>query len=431
MPAPAGGAARPQAQACGLEADVGNSMALGLNSSVFQNPGGPSPELAPSASSNDAFSFWKLPENWRDVLGPMVVASRAGAEHYLFELYLDEKQRCPPAALGTYYGIRKFIPRGVRHWLNSTAIHARRRNGFPNWPCESVLLDFWREWLKQAMEKLRISDGWHIGFWPGETRCCVVLTHDVESPTGLERMERIADIEQRYGFLSSWNLPLAQYPIDWLRVERLRARGFEIGAHGLAHDGKLFRSEADFAELGPLLERLAREHSLVGFRSPSTLRRAEWIASMAFEYDSSFADTDPYEPQPGGCCSIFPFHLGGLLELPYTLPQDHTLIHIIHRDPLQMWCLKAQWIAAAGGMILLLTHPDYIGTGEYLARYEEFLKRLRDLPQAWHALPSAVAGWWRRRSRMSLSIENGQPVIKGDDTTGAVAVRFSREPLCE
>jgi len=65
----------------------------------------------------------------------------------------------------------------------------------------------------------------------------------------------------------------------------------------------------------PVIEKLAREHSLKGFRSPSTLRRAEWIAKMDFDFDCSFADTDPYEPQPGGTCSLFPFFLGKLVEL--------------------------------------------------------------------------------------------------------------------
>jgi hypothetical protein len=124
-------------------------------------------------------------------------------------------------------------------------------------------------------------------------------------------MEHVADVEQHYGFLSSWNLPLAQYPIDWATVERVRRTRLRNRRSRLAHDGRMFRGEADFAELGPLLEPLAREHSLVGFLSPSTLRRAERIPNMAFEYDSTFADTDPYELQPGGSCSIFPFQLGG------------------------------------------------------------------------------------------------------------------------
>ncbi|HJU12767.1 MAG TPA: hypothetical protein VJ728_17930, partial [Candidatus Binataceae bacterium] len=353
------------------------------------------------------------------------------AEHYLLELYLDEKQRRPPTALGSYYRIKNFVPSNVRHWLNSTFVRIRRHGEFPNWPCENVLLEFWRNWLNRALQTVGADDEWHIGFWPGNARCCIVLTHDVEGLPGVERMERMADVEERYGFRSSWNLPLAQYTIDWATVERVRSRGFEIGAHGLAHDGRLFRSATDFAELQPVLENLAQERSMVGFRSPSTLRRAEWIGQMAFEYDSSFADTDPYEPQPGGTCSLFPFHLGGLIELPYTLPQDHTLIHLIHRDPLQLWCTKAQWIASAGGMVLILTHPDYIGAGEQLARYEELLKRLRDFPEMWHALPAAVAGWWRRRSSMTLHIENGEPVIAGEDTNGAVAVRLSNERLCQ
>jgi peptidoglycan/xylan/chitin deacetylase (PgdA/CDA1 family) len=380
-------------------------------------------------SRNDAFCFWKLPENYRETLGSAIADSESIAERYLLERYLDEKQRRPPSALGSYYSIKQFVPEKLRHWANSMVIHARRHRGFPNWPCDPTLLDFWREWLRRALERLGVEDEWHIGFWPDNARCCVVLTHDVEGPLGVQRMERMADVEQRLGFLSSWNLPLAQYPIDWAAVERIRARGFEIGAHGLSHDGKLFRSEADFAVLGPLLERLARERSLPGFRSPSTLRRAEWIANLDFEYDSSFADSDPYEPQPGGSCSLFPFHLGGLIELPYTLPQDHTLIHILRRDPLPLWSLKARWIAGIGGMILTLTHPDYIGAGDYLMRYEELLKRLRDLPQSWHALPSAVARWWRRRGRMRLTIENGCPRIAGEEISGALAVRLSDEPL--
>ena len=99
------------------------------------------------------------------------------------------------------------------------------------------------------------TDGWHIGFWPGGMNSCVVLTHDVEGPIGMRQMEQMADLEERYNFRSSWNLPLAQYEIDWNLVGRLRQRGFEFGAHGLSHDGRLFRSQSDFSELAPMLQR--------------------------------------------------------------------------------------------------------------------------------------------------------------------------------
>lgn len=377
---------------------------------------------------NDAFSFWKLPENWRGALIGSVAQSARTAEYYLLESYLGGRERRPPSALGAYYRVKGLIPHSLRHRINALAVRTRRRRQFPNWPCESALMDFWRSWLQQSLERVEARDAWHIGFWPQGFKCCIVLTHDVESSFGLKRMESVADLEERHGFRSAWNLALAQYEIDWNPVRRLRSRGFEFGAHGLCHDGRLFRSPKDFADLAPTLERLAHRHGLNGFRAPSTLRRAEWIAGMSFDFDSSFADTDPWEPQPGGTCSLFPFFLGDVVELPYTMPQDHTLIHLLRRDPLQLWTLKARWIASLGGMILTLTHPDYMGGGRFLADYEELLKRLGEIENAWRALPSAVAAWWKRRARLALYVDGEEPRLMGD-AGGAVAVRLCDEPL--
>jgi len=240
-------------------------------------------------------------------------------------------------------------------------------------------------------------------------------------------MEAMAEVEERWGFRSAWNLPLAQYEIDWTRVAKMRARGFEFGAHGLSHDGRLFRSDQDFAELSPRLERLAAEHDLRGFRAPSTLRDPRLIPLMSFDFDSSFADTDPYEPQPGGTCSVFPFHLSKMIELPYTMPQDHTLLHLIRRNPLPLWVLKAKWIASQGGMILTLTHPDYCGQQPKLGIYEELLRHLADLESAWRALPSQVVKWWRERSNSQLRLEQGRPLIKGPAGARAVARHLNAE----
>jgi hypothetical protein len=378
---------------------------------------------------NDAFSFWKLPEQWRAALESTIGPSEVAAERLLLEQYLPEIDRHPPSAMRAYYRIKGLIPQGLRHRLNSVAIRARTPLEFPRWPCESALVEFWRAWLRQSLELQCTTDAWHIGFWPEGARCCIVLTHDVESLKGFDRMDQIADLEERQGFRSAWNLPLAQYPIDWARVARLRARGFEFGAHGLCHDGRLFRSQRDFAELAPQLERLAGEHDLRGFRSPSTLRDPRAIATMSFDFDSSFADTDPYEPQPGGTCSLFPFHLSRLIELPYTLPQDHTLIHLLRRSPLPVWSMKAKWISSIGGMILTLTHPDYCGEGVYLQAYAELLKQLAEIESAWRALPFEVARWWRQRSELQLRVENGRPMITGPGATRATALRLSQQPL--
>jgi hypothetical protein len=128
---------------------------------------------------------------------------------------------------------------------------------------------------------------------------------------------------------------------------------------------------------------------------------------------------------------VFPFFLGNLIELPYTIPQDHTLIHLLRRIPMEVWAPKARWIESLGGMILTLTHPDYCGTGKNLKEYENLLKQLNEFQSAWRALPSEVSAWWRRRDQMKLTIshDGGSPSIEGPGSERAVARMLSSEPL--
>jgi len=378
---------------------------------------------------NDAFGFWKLSESWRAPLDADNIASELAAEHFLLEHYRPAELRRPPSRLRIYYPVKGLLPSNLRHYLHSILVRSRQRQAFPSWPYESTLLRLMSDWLETSLTKLGYKDGWHIGFWPDGHECCVVLTHDVETSWGFAQIEAMAELEDKYGFRSAWNLPLAQYPIDWVRIEKLRKLGFEIGAHGLSHDGRLFRSIEDFQVLAPRMEAIAREHGLRGFRSPSTLRRIEWLEQLDFDFDSSFADTDPYEPQPGGCCSVFPYFLKTMVELPYTLPQDHTMRHLLRREALPLWAAKARWLASVGGMILTLVHPDYYGRQPYLSEYEELLKQLRDLEGAWRALPSEVAAWWKRRAHLKLEIKAGKPVVTGGATEGAQARRLSSTRL--
>lgn len=378
---------------------------------------------------NDAFSFWKPPDSWLPALESSVACSREVSDWYLLERYREPESENSQVARQLYYAIKDYVPAKARHFMRSMLCRMRSASGFPKWPCEDVLLVFLRDWVLRAQATVGDDDGWHIGFWPDDKSCCVVLTHDVESTFGFNLMEQIAELEDRFGFRSAWNLPLDQYPIDWRRVEKLREQGFEFGAHGLRHDGMLFRSYQHFVKLAPRVEALAREHGLRGFRSPSTLRNAQWLSTMDFDFDSSFSDTDPYEPQPGGTCSIFPFFINDIVELPYTLPQDHTLMNLLRRDPLAVWLEKSRWLAERGGMILTLTHPDYSGFGNGLRAYAELLKRLADLESSWRALPSEVAAWWRRRGRMELDVCAGRPHIVGSDISGAVTRRLSAEPI--
>src|SRR5277367_1248730 len=164
-------------------------MALTASVDVHESPVQAAPALA-SRGSNDAFSFWKLPEDCKASLDSAIAESRVNAEHYLLEGYLAREDRQPPTTMQAYYRIKNLIPAAVRHRLNSAAIRMRAKREFPRWPCESALIDYWLDWLRMSLHSLRKTDAWHIGFWPDGMKSCIVLTHDVEGPLGMSQMER-------------------------------------------------------------------------------------------------------------------------------------------------------------------------------------------------------------------------------------------------
>src|SRR5271166_2564436 len=56
----------------------------------------------------------------------------------------------------------------------------------------------------------RQPEGWPG--WPDGKRFAFVLTHDVESQRGLDRVKRLAEVEMELGFRSSFNLiPEGEY----------------------------------------------------------------------------------------------------------------------------------------------------------------------------------------------------------------------------
>ncbi|HEV2320210.1 MAG TPA: glycosyltransferase, partial [Verrucomicrobiae bacterium] len=130
---------------------------------------------------------------------------------------------------------------------------------------------------------------------------------------------------------------------------------------------------------------------------------------LNIEYDASTFDTDPFEPQPDGANTIFPFWIsdgngGGYVELPYTLPQDSTLFLVLDEKSPEIWKRKLDWVVEHGGMALLNVHPDYIGFNEELAPheypaawYEEFLLHIRQryAGEFWNPLPKEMAQWFK------------------------------------
>ena len=90
--------------------------------------------------------------------------------------------------------------------------------------------------------------------------------------------------------------------------------------------------------------------------------KLDWLHDLDIQYDASTFDTDPFEPQPEGVATIFPFWKEGAkgrgyVELPYTLPQDSTLFLLFGELNPDTWLRKLDWVASRGGMALVVVHP--------------------------------------------------------------------------
>ena len=272
-----------------------------------------------------------------------------------------------------------------------------------------------------AYKRLLYSDVWPINKsayrpketfsgWPGKKKFAVLLTHDVETERGHGRCLNLVEMEQKFGFRSSFNFVPERYHVDSNLRKQLVDKGFEVGVHGLNHDGKLYKSYKGFKERALKINNYLKQWNAVGFRSPSMHHNLEWIYDLEIEYDSSTFDTDPFEPQPDGVGTIFPFKKSGgngqkgYIELPSTMSQDFTLFVIMKEVNIDIWKQKLDWIAQNGGMALVITHPDYMsfdgdkpGIEEYPAvYYEELLEYVKEKyeGQYWHALPKEMARFW-------------------------------------
>jgi peptidoglycan/xylan/chitin deacetylase (PgdA/CDA1 family) len=362
--------------------------------------------------------------------------SPAAAFHnYLSESWTTQSARrgLSPRQLDAFYRVKRFIPRRHQIRARRMLISRQRLPDFPRWPLDmsvARLLGFYAYCLLLARGEREAAFRW---FWPVPHQAALILSHDVETAEGLGLAIELADIEEACGYRSSFNLG-GWYDVDPGFIRELTGRGFEIGLHGVRHDRALFSSRSEFdaqrSELASLASRLGAE----GFRSPSTYRVFDWLAELPVSYDCSIPHSDPFEPQPGGCCSIWPFFVGDVVELPYTLPQDYTLFTLLgHRSP-ALWIEQADRIAREHGLIHVLSHPDrgYLGDAANRDRYREFLVAFSERDELWKPLPRDLAAWWRRRDRPRAD-EDDPGLGSGVVTIGDAAdeVDFRAPPVVE
>lgn len=326
-----------------------------------------------------------------------------------------------------YYTLKPFLPRSLRWALKRRRALGIRERSRLIWPInQSAGLP---------------PRGWPG--WPEGRKFAVVLTHDVEGQEGVDKVKALAELEMSFGFRSAFNfIPEGDYQVPAVLRDWLVERGFEVGVHDLNHDGKLYRSREEFREKAERINHYLKEWNAGGFRSGFMLRRLDWLHDLDIDYDCSTFDTDPFEPQPDGAHTIFPYWIPypeseghedamGYVELPYTLPQDSTMFLLLQEKGPRIWLEKVDWLAEQGGMVLLNVHPDYIdfdgegGVSTFPAsNYGDLLKHLRDDfgDRAWEALPRDVAKFVNAHRVSMPKEETSWPIESRSRQGGGVKV---------
>ena len=335
---------------------------------------------------------------------PNDVVQSFWTEQYLHTVAGTRALSLRRGSMMAYYRARPLLPRSVQIWLRRRFVRVQARSAFPRWPVETCLHDFF-ELMLAVLTGIAGEPIPSIAPWPNGHTWALVLTHDVEQAEGLAAIGPVVELERAHGLRSSWNLVPERYEIDPARISDLVDDGFEVGVHGVYHDGRDLESWCTWQQRLPVAYEAAERWNAVGFRSAALHRRADWMGSLDFDYDSSWPDTDPFEPQNGGCCTWLPFFNGKLVELPLTVGQDHTPFVILGQRDEAAWVAKTEFLRAREGMAMIDTHPDYLIDETIFRAYSRFLDRFSSDASAWTALPREVSAWWRRRAASSIEFD--------------------------
>lgn len=270
--------------------------------------------------------------------------------------------------------------------------------------------------------------------WPGDARCAVVITFDLDAELfwlrlhpsvadrpktlslgeyGIRRgVPRLLDLLDEHGMPSTWFVPgwtAQRYPEA---VRAIDARGHEIGGRGM---GTEVLGMLDPAEATHHVERGARIlHELTGTRPrgfrPPPGRVADGLAQIladtGFGWSSgSFGDDLPYFLEDGGSTSRiveipgrwehtdYPYfaYNGGVVSFP---PGQSRIAP--YRAVLDEWKSAFDAYRDSGLCFVLRLEPQIIGKPGRLLLLDQLLEHIRSSQDTWVTTGHAVAEHWRR-----------------------------------
>ncbi len=361
-----------------------------------------------SSNLHDAFESLRVNESIIQLpFDPASVIENLRQEHYVGSLVPGRERLITNEwLLKAYYFVREFLPVTVRQHMQRAYFNDWKNRPFPAWPVDATVDMLHEKLLRLCMNAVGTKRIPFIWFWPEGAPNCLIMTHDVETSTGRDFTSQLIDLDESYGFKASFQvIPEERYGVSDGYVHEIRNRGCEFNIHDLNHDGHLYRQREEFLRRAKKINGYAHLHHARGFRAGSMYRVIDWYDAFEFSYDMSLASVAHLEPKRGGCCTVHPFFIGKILELPLTTSQDYSIFHMLNDYSIDLWKKQIDLIRQRNGLLSFLAHPDYLISRRTRKVYESLLDYLREMvtrERTWAALPGEVDEWWRNRRRMKL-----------------------------
>ncbi|MFN8574658.1 MAG: polysaccharide deacetylase [Gemmatimonadaceae bacterium] len=260
----------------------------------------------------------------------------------------------------------------------------------------------------------------HPPSWPGNARCAVALSFDVDHETNELRdggtsigrlswgefgarvgMPRILTVLERAQVPATFFIPAVAALLHPDEPRRLIGAGHEIGIHGWIHE--LNSVLPGPAERDLMLRSADTLEGLAGVR-PVGMRTPSWDFSpntlsiqqeMGLLYDSSLmADEDCHELLLDG-------EPTGVVELPVEWIRDDAAYFLMHRfqglrpytppaDVLDIFRREFDAAWEAGGVFQLTMHPHVIAYRSRIWILEELIRHAKSRPGVWFATHEQV-----------------------------------------
>lgn len=338
------------------------------------------------------------------------------------ELY-SKSSRQDESILGSmlneiYYTVRPLLPGGVRKSLQKARLSNWDALKFPRWPVDRSVDLLFEQLLRLSLRAQRLERIPFIWFWPDGASSCAVMTHDVETKHGRDFCATLMDLDDVHGIKASISVvPELRYEVTKEYLESIWKRGFEVCVQDLNHDGHLFKDREEYLVRVKKINAYGKQYGATGFRSAVLYRNQMWFDQLQFSYDMSVPNVAHLEAQRGGCCTVMPYFVGDILELPVTTTQDYALFNYLNEYSIDLWKHQIELIMEQHGLASFIVHPDYITKPREWNVYKSllaYLAQLRDEKKLWIPLSGEVDRWWRQRAKMTIVEDHHGVRIEGE-----------------